>query len=342
VKSKRDFNESALKAKLRNGSIISLKGASNPDSLRGVGIHFMVIDEFADVKDWVWKEVLRPMLSDTGGHALFTGTPKGYNFAYELWLKGQKGTATYDPNWASWQFTTLEGGNVSAEEVEEAQRELDERTFRQEYMANFETYSGVVYYAFDRVKNVMEFKPPDEFQKVPLHVGMDFNVNPIVATVAVENSLYSHVFDEVVIYSSNTNEISEEIRNRYPDNPITIYPDPACRQRRTSAGGNTDLKILQDRQYGFRVKVRDRHPLVRDRINSVNSRFCTMAGERRLFIDPKCRQLTKCVTNQLYKENTMIPDKDSGFDHMNDALGYYIEYLYPIRRGSIGAFSPTG
>ena len=71
------INESDLTIRLVNGSIISLKGADNGDSLRGVGLNFIVLDEFADIEQKAWTEVLRPTLSDTGGGALFCGTPKG-------------------------------------------------------------------------------------------------------------------------------------------------------------------------------------------------------------------------------------------------------------------------
>ena len=80
------LNETRLSANLINGSIIALKGADNYDGLRGVGLNFLCIDEFADVNDKAWYEVLRPTLSDTQGKALFCGTPKGFNWAYELYM----------------------------------------------------------------------------------------------------------------------------------------------------------------------------------------------------------------------------------------------------------------
>ena len=147
----RKLNETKLTADLVNGSLIALKGADNYDGLRGVGLNFLCIDEFADVNDKAWFEVLRPTLSDTKGKALFCGTPKGFNWAYELFKKGQ-----VDDEWASWQYTTLDGGFVDVNEVEQARQDLDERTFKQEYEASFVTYSGSVYYAFDRRENVKD------------------------------------------------------------------------------------------------------------------------------------------------------------------------------------------
>jgi hypothetical protein len=152
----------------------------------------------------------------------------------------------------------------------------------------------------------------------------------------------AHQIDELIIYGSNTNEMSQEIRNRYPDNMIFVYPDPACRQQRTSANGNTDLSILQRPEYRFSVRARRVHALVRDRINAVNARICSTEGVRRLFIDPACRQSIKCIERQVYKEGTMIPDKNEGFDHMNDATGYFIEWTWPISKPDDSSLRPMG
>ena len=312
-------NESDLSMRLKNGSVISLRGAEKPDNLRGRALDFIVLDEFADMKPETWHEVLRASLSDRQGKALFIGTPRGRNHFYDLWVQDLE-------DWESFQFTTLEGGNVPEYEVEAAKRDLDERTFKQEYEAAFVNYSGIIYYNFDRLESV---KASAEEASV-LHVGMDFNLDPMSAVVAVREGNSLHVVDELVIYGSNTDEMVDELKVRYQNKKLVIYPDPACRQRKTSAGGRTDLSILQNA--GFAVKVRERHTSVRDRINSVNARLKTSDGERHLFIDPKCRQAIKSLERQTYKEGTSQPDKESGYDHMNDALGYLVDYLYPIKR----------
>ena len=313
------INESELSIRFKNGSTISLKGAEKPDNLRGRSLDFVVLDEVADMRPETWFEVIRPSLSDRQGSALFIGTPKGRNHFYDLW------TQDLD-DWASFQYTTLEGGNVPDYEVEAAKRDLDERTFKQEYEAAFVNYSGIIYYNFDRKESVQ----PTLLGEDVLHIGMDFNLDPMSAVVAVRQSDSLRIIDEIIIYGSNTDEMVDEIKVRYPNKRIVIYPDPACRQRKTSAGGRTDLSILQNA--GFAVKVRERHTSVRDRINSVNARLKTTDGQRHLFVDPKCKQVIKSLERQTYKEGTSQPDKDSGYDHMNDALGYLVDYIYPIKR----------
>ena len=319
-------NNSDLSILLRNGSQISLRGADNENSLRGVGLDFLVMDEFADVKEHAWYEVLRPTLSDKNGSALFCGTPRGYgNWSYNLFSKE-------DDNWGSFQFTTLEGGQVSANEIEQAKADLDERTFAQEYMASFVNYAGQIYYNFDRKENVIDKYEP---KTAEIHIGMDFNIDPMSAVVTEIQGNNVYVYDEIILYSSNTDEMVQEIKTRYFGKHIFIYPDPASKQRKTSAGGTTDLSILKNA--GFNMRVRNNHPLIRDRINAVNTKLKNANGKRTLFIANNCKTMLKSIERQIYKEGTSVPDKDNNYDHMNDALGYLVEYLFPVRR----EFSPS-
>ncbi len=318
-----DINETTLTITMRkSNSTISLKSADMPDSLRGTGLNFLVLDEFSDIPKRTWFEVLRASVSDTLGSVFMCGTPRGYgNWSYEMFLKGKQ-----DKEWDSFQYTTLDGGMVNKSEIEQARSDLDQRTFRQEFEGTFENYSGAIYYNFHPVDSVVD-KQIDWTK--PLHIGMDFNVSPMSAAVAQVERDKLYFVDEVVIYGSNTDEMCEEIRNRYGTKlPIFIYPDPAARQRKTSAGGKTDLSILQNA--GFDVKAKPRHTAVRDRINTVNSRLKDSKGVRHIFISKYCRTLIKGLQRQTYKEDTNIPNKEDGFDHMNDALGYLVDYIKPL------------
>ena len=317
------INESNLQIRIKKtGSLISLKGCENYDSLRGVGINFLILDEFADIDEKAWTEVLRASIADTEGHVLMCGSPKGYgNWSYRMFEKGRT-----DKEWDSFQYTTLQGRMVSKEELDQAKQDVDIRTFRQEFEGSFENYAGAVYYNFHAVENVKEKKI--DWTK-PLHIGLDFNVDPMSASVAQIDKEIIHFVDEIVIYSSNTEEMVQEIKDRYGSKiKIFVYPDPACRQRKTSAGGKTDLSILQNG--GFNVKCKARHSPIRDRINAVNSRLKSASGKRYIFVDPSCKTIVKGLQRQIYKENTNVPDKEAGFDHMNDSIGYLTEIVKPL------------
>ena len=324
----KSINHSDLTITLKNNSQITLRGSDNEQSLRGVGLNFLCIDEFADVSKEAWYEVLRPTLSDTKGHALFCGSPRGFgNWSYDLYKMGETNN-----DWQSFQYTTLEGEQVTQDEIEQAKQDLDLRTFQQEYEATFVNYSGMIYYNFSRDKNIIEKYTKDS---PVLHIGLDFNVDPMSAVVCIIENDRIIVIDEIQIYSSNTNEMCDEIKTRYKNKQIVVYPDPSARQRKTSAGGLTDLSILKNN--GFDVRCRSTAPLVRDRINAVNSKLKNVNGKNSLFIVKFCKNAIKSIERQIYKEGTHIPEKDSGYDHMNDALGYLIEYLYPLKRN----FAPS-
>lgn len=330
-------NESECYILLKTGHILRIVGLDSYDNLRGSGLFFALVDEWADCPYEAWEEVLRPMLSTCrytvdgieyrGGHALRIGTPKGFNHCYDTYVMGQ---ANAEPDHKSWLYTSLSGGNVPPEEIAAAQRTMDARTFRQEYEASFENYTGRVYYAFDRRGNV---KPCAYDASLPLHVGMDFNVNPMSATVWQERAdgeIWQ--IDEIVIPTSNTDEMAQEIATRFGKpsfepgkldvKHITVYPDPAGAQRKTSAHGKTDISIL--REYGLKVVAMDAHPLVRDRLNLVNGKFQSADGKRHAFVDPKCKESIKCYEQLIYKEGTNDPDKTMNLDHLPDATGYYL------------------
>jgi hypothetical protein len=194
------------------------------------------------------------------------------------------------------------------------------------YEAAFVTYSGLIYYNFSREQSVVE---PQKYDNDILLIGMDFNTDPMSAVIAIRKGNTLTCIDEIVIYGSNTDEMAKEINYRYPHRQIVIFPDPASRQRKTSAGGRTDLSILQNN--GFSIKVKSKHDVIRDRVNSVNSRLKAADGERHLFISSLCKQTIKSLERQTYKEGTSVPNKDDGYDHMNDALGYLVSYLFPVQ-----------
>ena len=318
----KSINESDLTIILINGSEISIRSADNFDSMRGVGLNFAALDEFADMSPEVWTEVIRPTLSNTLGHALFVGTPKGMNHFKDIF-----DMARIDPdNWAAYQYTTIDGGNVPASEIEAARRDLDERTFRQEYEASFETYAGVIYYAFGN-HNIGD--TPEVTEKDTLLIGLDFNVDPLSAVVALRRENHLHIVQEIVISGATTHDLVAEIRRKYPRNRVEVFPDASGAQRRTSTS-DTDHIILKNA--GYTLRVRGTNPAVLDRIAAVNSRLKSTTGGVHITVNKNCRKLIKGLGAQVYKEGTRVPDKDSGLDHLNDAFGYMINWMWPIRR----------
>ena len=317
------INESELSILLKNGSTISLKGSEDPDKLRGVSLSYAVIDEAGECKlDILWGEIVRPALADQQGGALFIGTPKGKsNPFYDLYTQ-----AKTIKTWSAHQYTTADGGFVTQEEIEAAKQDMSQKQFNQEFLATFESYENRVAWAFDRDKNV---KQAPDLPMDMLHIGVDFNRNPITATVGIQAGATMWIIDEVVIFSSNTDELCDEIKNRYSKSKILVYPDPSGSRQQTSSSGKSDHAILANA--GFIVRAPRKHDPVKDRINAINARFCTASGERHLYIAPTAKYTIESLEKYTYKPGTQIPDKDK-YDHVFDALSYSIAYLYPIKR----------
>lgn len=126
---------------LINGRRVSIKGADRPDSLRGVGLSYVVLDEYAFMREEVWELIVRPALARTEGGALFIGTPDGKNHFYNLWHYAM---FSGDPLWAAWTFKSVENPYLPTAEIATARNQMSEERFRQEMEASFESGGGIV------------------------------------------------------------------------------------------------------------------------------------------------------------------------------------------------------
>ena len=318
-------HENDLKIYLKNGSTIELKGADNYDSLRGRSIDFLVLDEVADIHPEAFYSALMPALADRKGHFLACGTPKGVtNWAFDLY-----NNASIDDDWASWKVSTLEGGFVDAKEVEYAKQLLDEKTFATEFLADFVQSGSKIFYSFSREHNVRPYEGEDP--RI-VYIGQDFNVGFMTAVIFSLKDDVLHAVDEIVLTSSNTDEMVEEIKRRYGNKKIFVFPDPSSKALKSSASGRSDISILSNA--GFIVKAPNRHTPVRDTINAVNSMLLSASGERRMFFDPRCKQTIESMDRWEYKEGSMIPDKNGAIDysHLCDCVRYITDYLFPVKK----------
>ncbi len=131
-----------MQIKLINGATISLKGADRPETMRGVSLKFLVLDEYADMKPSVWETVLRPALADQKGHALFIGTPLGRNHFYDLYKYAELGN---DSTYQAWHFTSYDNPLLDPEEIDTAKQSMSSYAFRQEFMASFEALGSEIF-----------------------------------------------------------------------------------------------------------------------------------------------------------------------------------------------------
>lgn len=326
-----NINETRMELRLVNGTRIELKGADKPDTLRGRGINHLVIDEAQDIKHETWVKVLRPTLASTIGDAVIIGTPKAFNWLYELYMRGQKQSNRAKARWWSWQFPTITSPFIPASEIEAAKADMDEKSFRQEFEASFETMSGRVYHTFDRATHLGDYKFNP---KLPIWIGQDFNIDPMSSVIMQpQPSGEIWIIDEVILFGSNTQETADEVSKRYwrYQKQITFYPDPAGATGSTKSRGESDLDILRDS--GFkRMKYRRKHPKVADRVNAVNRMFKAADGSVRMRVDRDCKHTIDALEQTIYKKGTREVDKTMGVEHAADGLGYCIDLEFPVRR----------
>ena len=310
-------NESELLVKLPNGAEIAIKGSEQENNLRGAGIDMVCMEEYSYIKPHVWEEIIYPMLTTTDGDALFIGTPNGYDHLYDAYMLGQGKSI----DWKSWQFTTVDGGFVPEKEIEKAKSMMDERAFRTEFLASFETTGNRAAYNFDRQIHV---KQTDQ-RTNRLAWGIDFNVDYMSAVLIMEFTNSIHYLNEIRLTNSNTEEMAKEMKKIAPN--IPVYPDAAGRSRSTTSN-RSDHQILKD--HSFYIIAKKANPPVIDRLNALNRMLKDANGKVRMTVDPKCIYLIKDLEQVQRTRDGKIDKSDIKLTHMMDACSYYISYKYPV------------
>jgi hypothetical protein len=177
--------------------------------------------------------------------------------------------------------------------------------------------TGQVYDRFDRKKHVTTEIP--DVSREPLRVGVDFNVGNMSAVIGVRLGENLLLIDEIS-GAHDTDAMAQEIQLRADGRQVYIYPDASGGNRSTNAS-RTDIQILES--YGFSNQSPKANPPIRDRVASVQALLENGKGQVRLRVAANCKRTIECLELQSYTE-TGTPDKDAGYDHMNDALGYLV------------------
>jgi len=327
--------EMDLELRFINGSKLTLKGFDRPDALRGISPSpsFIVLDEFAFIKQSAFTEVVLPMATDPNRKAsiLIISTPKGVSGDfYQLFNKGQEDR---EGIWKSWQFTAEKVRPDMLQELELARSTLDIKTFEQEYCATFNNTGDSVFYNFSREWNVSDNLLPLADGE-PVKIAIDFNIKLMCSSVFAHRGDQLHCLEELY-GSADTHQLIRKIKSKYKNRDITVYPDASGNARKTSAAtGVTDFSILRDA--GFRVCARAKQPPIIDSVNCVNSLLKDANGVSRLFFNKDCTRTIASMEQTAWKvghttgmDNATI-DKSKNTEHFSDGVRYICEYLYPI------------
>lgn len=321
-------NESEIYLELINGSLIELKGADQPDNLRGAGVKGVVLDEYAFMKPEVWEKIIRPMLLDSKGWAIFISTPNGFNHFYDLAESAKEKT-----NWSYYHATTYENPYIDKQELDEERKHTDEDTFAQEYLGEFKKVKGLVYPTFNRETHVItrDNIPTDGTR----YLGIDFGfTNPtaaIYALVDYDNNWY--IYDEVYQSRLTSKQATDTIKRKMKDDYFAgIVGDSEAAQ-----------EISNYEEHGIHVEpVKKRADSIRTGIRLIQDRLRIQegTGKPKLFVASHCKntiwefETYRYAPKHLEKheeEERNLPEEPLKFnDHAMDALRYmFLEFAEP-------------
>ena len=300
---------------------ILLRNMTKPETIVGYETFYAIIDEIdllpkAKAKAVFNKIIARNRQVDTRGqkNAIdLVSTPEGYKFLYNFAVKEAtdekfliKAKRSENPFLPSDYIDTLTAQYTKEELNAYINGEFTNLT------------SGTVYKSYNRDTNNTALTP---VINEPLYIGMDFNVQNMHAIVHIIRNGTLHAVDEFVkVY--NTSQLCQLIREKYPTNQIEINPDSSCKNRNTA--GLSNYEIINDEIYNFEVNIRRKNPEILNRVRAVNKAF----EDKIYFVNlENCPNYSEALNQQAYKKD--LPDKESGFDHINDAGTYCaIEQIY--------------
>jgi hypothetical protein len=318
---------------------ILFKTMDNPDKIIAYEVTDAILDELDTLPEEkareVWHKVnarcrakKRNGARNTCG---VTTTPEGFKLVYQLW--GQN----IQPGYELIKAPTRSNLSLPDDYVDKLRAMYPPQLLAAYLEGEFTNLvSGSVYPTFDKLLNHTDETIRGPFQGNPgeqLHVGLDFNVNNMTAIVCVVRNNEPRALRELTKIA-DTPAMCEELRRAFPGHQIFIYPDASGQNGSSKDASNSDLAILHAAGFILRLKNGDSggyyNPKVKDRVASVNRMLLDGRGQRQLRVNTKlCPQLTMCLEQQVYaKDGT--PDKTSNKDHANDAIGYFIAFVYPV------------
>jgi hypothetical protein len=312
---------------LTEGRKLWVIGAEKIRKVRGHAAFFFALDEIAFYDTpltEVWKAV-RPTLTDLRGRSMWTTTPNG------------KGTDAYDfyrnilsqpEHWGYHSWGSVDNPHMDRKEIEEAKHDLDEKAFRQEYEATWESFEGLAYYNFQEDKHIRHCKDLDH--NVAVDLLMDFNVNPTTLLIA-------QYVDRIRVrreYSQKNSSTISTMRSFCADHKhlkdrirLRIFGDAAGHSRASQTGFSDYHYVkqaLDAEGFRFEMCVSASNPPIIDRVTHVNSWLLNYYGESRIHIDPSCTELIRDLAAQELDGRHPSPKNNLG--HKADALGYYVHW----------------
>lgn len=245
-------------------------------------------------------------------------TPEGFRFTHDRWVVNST------PDYQIFRAATHSNPFLPGDYIDGLRASYPAQLIEAYIEGNFVNLtSGTVYSSYDRgrCETGETIRPGEE-----LFIGQDFNVGAMFSAIAVRRHNGFHVVAELAGVL-DTPEMIRVTNDRYAGHAIRVYPDASGKSRKTVDASRSDLTLMRDA--GFRVVANASNPAVRDRIVSVNHAF---EGGRLWVNSRACPTLAAALEQQAYNPKTGEPDKDGGFDHACDSLGYLAVKEMPVRK----------
>tara|TARA_R100000231_G_scaffold73384_2_gene57519 strand:+ start:7994 stop:9334 length:1341 start_codon:yes stop_codon:yes gene_type:complete len=311
-------------------SKILCRSFENWSRIIGLNLAWVLADEIdtvaPSIADRAFPRILARLRSGNQRQFGVASTPEGFRWMYNTFASNDSKNKT---DRRLIKMRTYDNPHLPADFISRLEDNYEAGLLQAYLNGEFcNITTGVVYSRFDRSTHVIEEKP--NIENEPLRIGIDFNIGNTNAVVAVAFGDSMTVFDEITA-SYDTDSLAKEIKIKYPFNKIYVYPDASGGNRSTNAT-KTDIQILES--YGFINQSASSNPPVRDRVNSVQRLFEDGKGKTRLKIHYSAKKLIECLELQSYTEKGE-PDKEAGYDHLVDSLGYICWRLFnPLHLGA--------
>jgi len=318
---KTDF-EFTLRHRGRVGTIWVGSG-QDPEALKGPNVGSSNIDEPFIQDRAVFEQIVartRDPIARVREIGL-TGTPEELNWGYDICEGDERERWDLDLVQAS----TRENRALPPEYVQTMERGYDPKLALAYIEGQFVNLStGQVYYGFNRKRNIKEEEDPG----FELHIGMDFNVNPMASLVFWKSGEHLHFMDEVELPNADTEFACSYWRDKYGERLRNVYPDATGRSRHSSSpGGKSDFYYIQ--AAGLSIRCQSENPRRRDRYNATNAKLCPpKGGPPTLTMSPKCKLLARYMEQHTYEKMK----KQESMTHLLDAATYPVAYLFPLHR----------
>ena len=309
---------------------ILCRSFENWQRIIGINAAWILADEIDTVNPSIankaFPKILGRLRSGNVRQFAAASTPEGFRWMWQTFAS-EDGKGREDRRLI--RMRTQDNPYLPPDFIERMQANYDPQLLKAYLDGEFVNLTtGQVYDRFDRAKHVAVQMP--DISREPLRIGVDFNVGNMSAVIAIRVGKSLYVVDEVS-GAHDTDALAQKIKAHYPDHRIYVYPDASGGNRSTNAT-QTDIAILES--YGMSNQSPKANPPVRDRVAAVQALLENGKGEVRLKIAASCVKTIECLELQSYTEKG-DPDKDAGYDHMNDALGYLVwREFNPLHAGA--------